>query len=239
MKFSPKGRLRAFSLPRNVEICFSLCSNILMILSSRTTLFRGIENEREMIQTLDGKMATYRENEAIIHKGNYVSHIGLVLSGSVSVIRYDMEGNGDLISIVKTGEIFAESFAICSKPSPVTIQAREDSCILWLPIENIRKDRRLLENLLLVSAERNLFLTKRLEHLGKRTLKDKVLSYLEDMRETSMSDEFDIPLDRQEMADYLSSDRSALSLVLSKLKNEGVIDFRKNHFILHYKMHKE
>lgn len=169
MKFSPKGRLRAFSFTRNVAICFSLCSNILMILSSRTTLFRGIENEREMIISLDGKTASYREDEAIIMKGNFISSIGLVLSGSVSVIRYDMEGNGDLISIVKTGEIFAESFAICSKPSPVTIQAREDSKILWLPIENIRKDRRLLENLLLVSAERNLFLTKRLEHLGKRT----------------------------------------------------------------------
>ena len=206
-----------------------------MILSSRTTLFRGIENEKEMIAALGGKTSSYREDEALILKGNYISSIGLVLSGSVSVIRYDMKGNGDLISIVKSGEIFAESFAICSEPSPVTIQAREDTCILWLPIENIRKDRTLLENLLMVSAERNLFLTKRLEHLGKRTLKDKVLSYLEDMRETAGKDEFDIPLDRQEMADYLSSDRSALSLVLSKLKNEGAIDFRKNHFILHYK----
>ena len=210
-----------------------------MILSSRTTLFRGIGNEREMMKSLDGKTAVYREDETIIQKGNSISSIGLVLSGSVSVIRYDMEGNGDLISIVKTGEIFAESFAICSKPSPVTIQAREEAQILWLPIENIRKDRLLLENLLMVSAERNLFLTKRLEHLGKRTLKDKVLSYLEDMRETALSDEFDIPLDRQEMADYLSSDRSALSLVLSKLKNEGVLDYHKNHFILHYKPHKE
>ena len=202
-------------------------------------MFRGIENEKKLLETLDGKTGVYSADETIIQKGSFISSIGLVLSGSVSVIRYDMNGNGDLISIVKTGEIFAESFAICSRPSPVTILAREKSQILWLPIENIRKDRRLLENLLMVSAERNLFLTKRLEHLGKRTLKDKVLSYLEDIRETTGSDEFDIPLDRQEMADYLSSDRSALSLVLSKLKNEGVLDYRKNHFTLHYKPHKE
>ena len=224
---------------QNVAICFTLCSNIPMILSSRTTLFRGIENEQETIRGLNGKEAVYQENETIIHKGETISYLGLVLSGSVSVLRFDIEGNGDLISIVKTGEIFAESFAICSMPSPVTIMAREISRILGLPIGNIRKDRRLLENLLLVSAERNLFLTKRLEHLGKRTLKEKVLSYFEDMRETAGTDEFEIPLDRQEMADYLSSDRSALSLVLSKLKKDGMIDFRKNHFILHYKPHRE
>ena len=210
-----------------------------MILSSRTTLFRGLENELEIMRNLNGKEALYRSDETIILKGELISYIGLVLSGSVSVIRYDIKGNGDLISIVKTGEIFGESFAICSQPSPVTIQTRENARIMWLPIENISKDRRLLENLLVVSAERNLFLTRRLEHLGKRTLRDKVLSYLEEMRETSESDSFDIPLDRQEMADYLSSDRSALSLVLSKLKDDGMIDFRKNHFTLLYKPHRE
>ncbi len=205
-----------------------------MVLSNRTTLFCGIDDPAKMIEKLGCREESFQKDSIIVHKGDIIRSFAMVLDGSASVLRYDIEGNGNLVSVIDEGEIFAEAFGVEGSPSPVTIVARENATVLWFPLDKVLEERTLVCNLLIVSAERNLFLTKRLEHLSKRSLRDKVLSFLEEMREKNGSDEFDIELDRQEMADYLASDRSALSLVLSKLRKEGMLDFRKNHFVLKF-----
>ena len=92
---------------------------------------------------------------------------------------------------------------------------------------------RLVSNLVSSFAQKNIFLTGRIEHLSKRTLREKVLSYLSEQAHLCGTRSFVIPLDRQGLADYLAADRSALSAVLSKLRDEGILDFRKNDFTLH------
>ena len=96
-----------------------------------------------------------------------------------------------------------------------------------------RAKGRLVENMMHILAEKNLFLANRVSHLSRRTLREKVLSYLGEQAAKQGSREFDIPFDRQKLADYLAADRSALSAVLGKLQREGVLTFRKHHFILH------
>ena len=92
--------------------------------------------------------------------------------------------------------------------------------------------RRLLINLTQILAGKNLFLTKKMEHLTQRTTRQKLLSYLSDVQRRAGSAAFDIPFDRQELADFLAVDRSAMSAELSKLRREGVLEYRKNHFLL-------
>ena len=75
-------------------------------------------------------------------------------------------------------------------------------------------------------------LTGKMRHMARPTTREKLLSYLSAQAARAGGPEFDIPLDRQQLADYLAVDRSAMSAVLGKLRDEGVLEFRKNHFRL-------
>ena len=145
-----------------------------------------------------------------------------------------------LLAQIPPGGVFGEAFAFSGEALTVTAIAGEDSRILLLDCEKALSvcpsdcdgHRRFLSNMLRLFAGKNLFLTGRIEHLSKRSLREKVLAYLHDCAEKSGGNSFSIPLDRQGMADYLAADRSALSYVLSGLRKEGIIDYRKNHFTL-------
>ena len=92
---------------------------------------------------------------------------------------------------------------------------------------------RVKDNLILMLSSRNRSLTQKLRHLSKRSTRDKLISYLTEASVESGKKEFDIHLDRQQLADYLAVDRSAMSSELSRMKSEGMLNFKKNHFILH------
>lgn len=136
------------------------------------------------------------------------------------------------------GEIFAEAFAAAGETSLVTVEAARDTEVLWIHFERMMRSgagkaqQTLVENMMQILAKKNLFLAGRVSHLSRRTLREKVLSYLAGQAARQGSRSFDIPFDRQGLADYLAADRSALSAVLGKLKKEGVLTFRKNHFTL-------
>lgn len=203
-----------------------------MILSNTKTLFDGIEDRDGLLKRLGCHEGSFCKGETIIEKGDGIASFGEVLEGTVSIMRYDYDGHGNLVSNAYETELFAEAFSFVSVPSPVTITAKTDCRILWFPIENVKKENRLLANLVTILANRNLYLTKRIEHLSQRTIREKVLSYLGDEAARQGSTSFRIGLDRQEMADFLATDRSALSLVLMKMKKEGLIDYKRNSFTL-------
>ena len=137
------------------------------------------------------------------------------------------------------GEIFAEAFAAAGEPSLVTVEAARDTEVLWIHFGRMmrrsgtgRAQQILVENMMQILAKKNLFLAGRVAHLSRRTLREKVLSYLGGQAARQRSNSFEIPFDRQGLADYLAADRSALSAVLGKLKKEGVLTFHKNQFTL-------
>ena len=139
--------------------------------------------------------------------------------------------------------MFAESYACMqTEPLAVSAAAAENCSCLFLDFsplmaaqgsaETGAAERRLLVNLIGILAGKNLFLTKKMEHLTRRTTRQKLLSYLSDVQRRAGSAAFDIPFDRQELADFLAVDRSAMSAELSKLRREGILEYRKNHFVL-------
>ena len=81
-------------------------------------------------------------------------------------------------------------------------------------------------------ATKAILFQQKIEIISKRSTREKILSYLssESIRQGKLA--FDIPYDRQQLADYLSVERSAMSAELSKLKKEGILDTQKNHFVL-------
>jgi CRP-like cAMP-binding protein len=206
-------------------------------------IFKGVsEKEIEsMLVCLNAKQTDYNKDQFIIRVGDSQKSIGLLLSGSALVIHEDYWGNRNIMTKLSPPDLFAEAFA-CSPEvtTNVSVIAQEDCSVLWLDVGRIlttcptacAHHNIMIRNLLSAIASKNLTLNEKLTHIEQRTTKEKVLSYLSSQAQKQNSREFDITFNRQQLADYLSVERSALSAELSKLQSEGMIEFNKNHFIL-------
>lgn len=211
---------------------------------SNTRLFKGLNlNEVEAIlQCLSAKKESFKKGDIIMLEGQPVSSIGLILKGKIQIVKEDYMGNRNIMSQISSGSVFAESFS-CVKTErlPITVLAVTDCEILWLNYMKListcscscQYHAELIENMVFIIAKKNILMNRKIEHLTKRSIKEKLLSYLFQQSIDNNSIEFTIPFNRQELADYLCVDRSAMSSELSKLQKEGIIQFSKNHFILH------
>lgn len=206
-----------------------------------TVLFENME-DREIESSflrLNAQERDYKRGDSIFFAGKITQSMGLVLDGSVTIESNDIWGNRTLIDYIGKGGFFAETYALLEKePMLVNVTANEDCRVLFLRVGNLKnidqktnpwKDQ-MLTNLLNISVNRNLDLTYRTFHTSPKTIRGRLVSYLNAQSLKKGSMEFEIPFDRQQLADYLNVDRSALSKELGKMKKEGIIDFRKNHF---------
>ena len=205
--------------------------------------FQGM-TEEEILSVLHCVSATVQhkqKDEYILRVGDSTESMGLVLSGSVLVLQEDLWGHRNIIHRIGPGEYFAEPFAATAgSVLNVSVVADEDSEIMLLNMERFLKTcphacahhGRMVRNLVSVMAKRVLDLNEKLTHMAKRSTREKLLSYLsaESMRQGKLS--FTIPYDRQQLADYLSVERAAMSVELSKLQKEGLLKTNRNHFEL-------
>jgi CRP-like cAMP-binding protein len=208
-----------------------------------TALFRGTsEKEAEtMLPCLDAVEKKYQKGELIYHTGECVRSVGLVLSGGVNIVLDDFSGNSSILNHADPGQIFAETYAcIPGEPLMVDVVADEDSEILFLNVSRLMNvcrnacpyHNRLIQNLLQIAAMKNLALSRRSMHTSSKTIRGRLLSYLSEQAKHSGSSRFTIPFNRQELAEYLGVDRSAMSNELSKMQKEQLISFSKNSFQL-------
>ena len=209
----------------------------------RCPLFHTIDPDSllTMLTCLGAKVDTYDKKYTIFAEGTPAKQIGIVLSGSVQVVQYDFLGNRSILSNLGPGEIFAEAFACAEvRAIPVTIIANEPSDIMLIDCAHILHTcenhcgfhRQLIYNLMKDLAEKTLRFHQRIEITAKRSTREKLLAYLSLQAKQAGSRSFTIEFDRQELADYLEVERSGLSAEISKLKKEGVINSRKNQFVL-------
>ena len=200
-------------------------------------LFRGID-QRDLpglLSSVEAAARTYEKGALLLGQGERTSRLGVVLSGGVHIVREDFWGNRTIVGLAAEGDLFAESYACLPDiPLEVSVWAAEDTEVLYLNAERAAgtAHRQLSRNLMTLMAEKNLMLTRKMGHMARRTTRDKLLSYLSAQALLTGASEFDIPLDRQQLADYLAVDRSAMSTELGKLRDEGILTFRKNHFHL-------
>lgn len=198
-------------------------------------LFAGVPEAElpGLLAAAGAQIRRYGTGSVLLQAGETAGRFGIVLAGAAQLWKEDYQGNRALLARLEPGEPFAEVFACLGTPLTVTAEAAGETAVLWLPYVSIAsRGGQLCENLLRSFAAKNLFLTGRIEHLSKRTLRQKALSYLSEQSLRAGSRSFRIPLNRQELADYLAADRSALSAVLSALRREGVLTFHKNRFTL-------
>ena len=167
--------------------------------------------------------------------------MGIVLSGKVHIVREDYYGNRNIVAIVSTGEMFGEVFACAGTDlMPVSVFAEEISEIMFIDLRSITTTCGqgcefhgvIIRNLLRIVSEKNLILNRKIDFLSKRSTREKLLSYLSAQAKRTGSAEFSIPFNRQELADFLCVDRSAMSAELSKMSRDGLIRYEKSRFRL-------
>lgn len=210
---------------------------------SKTILFRGAtpEETEKMLTCLGAEQKHFSKNAIIYHTGDTVQSMGLVLSGSVIIENDDLWGNRSILNYIGPGQIFAETYAsIPGEPLMVNVVAAEPVDVLFLNTGRILKTcpntcahhSKLIRNLLAVTAQKNLNLSRRILHTSAKSIRGRLLSYLSFQASREGSYQFTVPFNRQQLADYLGVDRSAMSNELSKMQKDGILTVEKNLFCL-------
>lgn len=209
----------------------------------KSKIFQGLNDEEinSILGCMQAKERSYDKGEFISNAGDILSDIGVVLEGMVHIMKSDYWGNKAIMAEIGAGEIFGEAYACAGVPSGVSVMVVKKARILRLNVSRMLTvctsacpcHARMITNLLGAMALKNVRLTAKIEHMSQRTTRNKLLSYLSAQSAVSGKSSFTIPFNRQELADFLSVDRSAMSAELSKLKNEGILDYNKNYFILY------
>ena len=209
----------------------------------KSPIFKGmndqsISNAHDALNTTEKR---YRKGSVIMRAGSTTDRMGIVLEGSVTIESNDIWGNRTILSHVESGQFFAETYALLEDETMlVDVVANENCRILFLKVGSLNHlislnntwANTLIANLLSISARKNLHLSGRSFHTSPKTIRGRVMSYLNTISLQKDTKEFDIPFDRQQLADYLNLERTAPSKELGKMQNDGIIIVRKNHFRL-------
>lgn len=206
-------------------------------------LFQTITDDDlfKMLDCLGTKVVSFSPKETILSEGEAVKYIGIVLSGSAQIIQIDYFGNRSIVASIAPSELFGESFACAGVAvMPVNVVANEEAEIMLIDHIRITQPcsdackfhRQMIDNLLKIVAVKNLAFHQKIEITSKRTTREKLLAYLLLQAKKTNGNRFEIPYDRQELADYLGVDRSGLSVEIGKLRREGVINCSRSRFEL-------
>ncbi|MGI6727886.1 MAG: Crp/Fnr family transcriptional regulator [Anaerovoracaceae bacterium] len=209
----------------------------------RNPLFKEI-SEKDipiLLNCLSAQSVNYEKNQNIFLVDEKPTKVGIILTGSVQIVKEDIWGNRLILAKLSSGGIFGEAFSCANiEKLPVSVFSCEKSKILMIDYRKIITTcpsscsfhTKIIQNMLQILANKNIMLTQKIEHLTKRTTREKLLSYLSSQALYFRNNSFYIPFNRQELADYLSVDRSAMSKELCKMRDEGILDFQRNFFKL-------
>jgi len=204
-------------------------------------LFEGIDESQFdiLLDCLGAKTQHYNKNEIIILSDSKVTSVGIILSGSAQIVKEDIMGNRTIMSELSEGEMFGEAFACANVGKiPVTVLTTTGCNVLFIQINRIVTTcssacsfhTTLIKNMLQVLAQKNILLNNRMDILSQRTTREKILTYLSMQMKKHGKNKFRIPFSRDELADFLCVNRSALSRELSNMRDEKLLTYNKNEF---------
>ena len=210
----------------------------------QSRMFDGIKDGdvESILKCLGYSIKLYKKNKVIAMEGNDMRFIGIILQGSVDMIKEDIWGNKDMLTRMMPGDLFGETFACgVDTETVVTFVASATTELLILPFNKVLRTcsnscdfhERLIKNIIMMIAKKNKALMQKLEVVTKKSLREKILAYLSQQAQEQQTKYFHVPLGRKELADYLCADRTSLTRELSSMKKEGLIDFERNTFRLY------
>jgi CRP-like cAMP-binding protein len=209
----------------------------------RTKLFSGVGDDdiSTMLSCLEARLLTYKKGEYVLRQGEHLSDILVLAEGSLHIQRDDYWGNRSILGHIGVGEIFGEAYVAPESGTLLNdVIAVEDSAVFFFDVKRVistcssacRFHTMVVQNLFFAISEKNRGLVQKLDYMSRRTTREKLLSYLSEEAKKQNSASITLPFNRQQLADYLSVDRSAMSNELCKMRDEGILEFEKNRFRL-------
>ena len=213
-------------------------------LLKRTKLFSGVGDDDilSMLNCLNATVRDYSKGEYAFRQGEYIRDLMMLAEGRLLIQKEDYWGNLNILNEIRPGEMFGEAYIVPNNGTLMNdVIAAEASTVLFFDMERILAvcpsacpfHTRLIKNMFYMISDKNKSLVKKISYISQRSTREKLLSYLSDEAKRQNSGSFSIPFNRQQLADFLSVDRSAMSNELGKLRDEGVLDFHKNEFTLY------
>lgn len=212
-------------------------------LLKRTQLFSGVKDTEitSMLHCLQAKLLTFKKGDYVFREGEHIDKLTILAEGKLLVQRDDFWGNRSIVNVIRIGEMFGEAYVAPESGSLLNdVIAEEDSTVIFFDVRRIltvcstacRFHSMVVQNLFFAISEKNRKLVQKIGHMSKRSTRAKLLSYLSEEAKRHNNNRFTIPFTRQQLADFLCVDRSAMSNELCKMRDEGLLQFDKNKFIL-------
>lgn len=209
----------------------------------RTKLFAGVGDDEisAMLSCLGARLYNYKKGEYVLRQGGHLSDIIVLVEGNLHIQKDDYWGNRSILGQVAVGEMFGEAYVAPESGALLNdVVATENSTVIFFDVRKIittcssgcRFHYMIVQNMFFAISDKNRKLVQKLGHMSKRTTREKLISYLSEESKKQNSSNFTIPFNRQQLADFLSVDRSAMSNELCKMRDEGLIEFDKNYFKL-------
>lgn len=209
----------------------------------KTQMFAGVGDEEiaSMLSCLDARLYRYNKGEYVLRQGGHLSDITVLVEGNLHIQKDDYWGNRSILGHITVGEMFGEAYVAPESGALLNdVVAVEDSAVIFFDVKRIittcpsacRFHTLVVQNMFFAISEKNRKLVQKLGHMSRRSTRDKLLSYLSEEARRHNSASFTIPFNRQQLADFLSVDRSAMSKELCKMRDEGLLKFDKNRFQL-------
>ena len=206
-------------------------------------LFSSLTDEKilAVLNTMAVRRKTYAKGSFVFYAGDAIAELGLVLRGTVHIVQEDYWGNRNILAQIRPGSVFGEAFAcLPGAVATVDVAVVEAAEIMFIDVSRIFQDglaalpeqQQVLMNLLALLARRNMMLTEKIRYMSQRSTRQKLMFYLSAEAQRHGSPAFTLPFNRQQLADFLSVDRSAMSAELSKMKKDGLLEYHKNSFVL-------
>ena len=209
----------------------------------KTKLFAGVGDDEvaAMLSCLDARLNTYKKGEYVFRQGGHLSDITVLVEGNLHIQNDDYWGNRSILAPIAVGELFGEAYIAPESGALLNdVVAVEDSAVIFFDVKRIlttcpsacRFHAAVVQNMFFAISEKNRKLVQKLGHMSRRSTRAKLISYLSEQAKTHNSASFTIPFNRQQLADFLSIDRSAMSNELCKMRDDGLLEFDKNRFKL-------
>lgn len=209
----------------------------------KSKLFNNVSEDEigAMLSCLGAKALNYKKGEYVFRQGECLNAVTVLVKGKFLIQNDDYWGNRSILGNIECGEMFGEAYAAPgSGPMLNDVAAVEDSTVIFFDVKKIfsacpsgcRFHALVVQNLFFAISEKNRKLVQKLGHMSKRTTREKLISYLSEEAKKHNSSNFEIPFNRQQLADFLSVERSAMSNELCKMRDDGMIEFKKNRFKL-------
>lgn len=206
-------------------------------------MFAGVSEDEilSMLSCLGARLCTYKRGEYVFREGEYLTDITVLVEGNLHIQRNDYWGNRSILGQISVGEIFGEAYASPGSGALMNdVVAIEDSAVIFFDVKRVittcssscRFHALVVQNMFFAISDKNRKLVQKLGHMSKRTTREKLISYLSEESKKQNSADILIPFNRQQLADFLSVDRSAMSNELCKMRDEGLLEFNRNAFKL-------